>query len=181
MSTIQFNSDIAEGNNEVRIAFYANLGFFIETVQVLEYNLHKLYSYHLAVTEIEEKGVTKQNIIDICKKHDNSYKKTYTKKWTLGQMKDKLAELNVLQNDVIAAFKDINDYRNLIVHKLFQNNLVCHEFSNAENVAKYMQEKLLPMTNIVVECSRMVAKIITAYSDDLHAYKRQFGIPYEGA
>ena len=163
----------------MRIAFYANLGFFIETVQVLEYNLHKLYSYHLAVTEIEEKGVTKQNIIDICKKHDNSYKKTYIQKWTLGEMKDTIAKFHVLQNDVIAAFKDINDYRNFIVHTLFQNNLVCHELKNAEKVARYMQEKLLPMTNIVIECSRMVAKIIKAYSDDLHAYKRQFDIPCE--
>lgn len=52
--TIQFNSDIAEDDSNIRIAFYANIGFFIEIVQMLEFNLRKLICYHNSVTEIEK-------------------------------------------------------------------------------------------------------------------------------
>ena len=46
---IQFNSDIAKGEDEVRIAFYANIGFFIEVAQIFEFNLRKLICYEMSV------------------------------------------------------------------------------------------------------------------------------------
>mgnify|MGYP001059391512 FL=1 len=45
-STFILNSDIAKGDDYVRIAFYSNIGFFIEVAQMLEYNLRKLICYH---------------------------------------------------------------------------------------------------------------------------------------
>ena len=51
---IQFNSDISKDNTEVRIAFYTNIGFFIEVAQMLEFNLRKLICYELSVKEIEK-------------------------------------------------------------------------------------------------------------------------------
>ena len=51
---IQFNSDISKDNTEVRIAFYTNIGFFIEVAQILEFNLRKLICYELSVKEIEK-------------------------------------------------------------------------------------------------------------------------------
>lgn len=56
---IQFNSEIAEGDLNVRIAFYANIGFFIEIAQMLEFNLRKLICYHNSVTEIEKERLRK--------------------------------------------------------------------------------------------------------------------------
>lgn len=38
---VQFNSDIAKDSTETRIAFYANIGFFIEVVQMPKFNLRK--------------------------------------------------------------------------------------------------------------------------------------------
>ena len=43
--TIQINLDIAEGDSNARIAFYANIGFFIEIAQMLEFNIRKLICY----------------------------------------------------------------------------------------------------------------------------------------
>ena len=51
---IQFNSDISKDNTEVRIAFYTNIGFFIEVAQILEFNLRKLICYELSVKEIKK-------------------------------------------------------------------------------------------------------------------------------
>ena len=51
---IQFNSDISKDNTDVRIAFYTNIGFFIEVAQILEFNLRKLICYELSVKEIEK-------------------------------------------------------------------------------------------------------------------------------
>lgn len=55
---IQFNSEIAKDNEEVRIAFYANTGFFIEVAQMLEFNLRKLLCYERSVKEIGREGIT---------------------------------------------------------------------------------------------------------------------------
>ena len=52
--TIQVDNNISTDDQEIRIAFYSNIGFFIEVAQMLEYNLRKLLCYHKSVTEIEE-------------------------------------------------------------------------------------------------------------------------------
>ena len=67
---IQFNSDISKDNTEVRIAFYTNIGFFIEVAQMLEFNLRKLICYELSVKEIEKEDLTKDNVSKICQKYD---------------------------------------------------------------------------------------------------------------
>ncbi len=71
--TIQFNSDIAEGDSNARIAFYANIGFFIEIAQMLEFNLRKLICYHNSITEIEKEKID-MTIIKTAKEIDNNEK-----------------------------------------------------------------------------------------------------------
>lgn len=64
--TIQFDSDISKDNTEIRIAFYSNIGFFLEVAQMLEFNLRKLLCYELSVKEIEKEGLTKEFVSNIC-------------------------------------------------------------------------------------------------------------------
>lgn len=71
------NLNISKDNEDIRIAFYANIGFFIEVVQMLEYNLRKLICYHKSVTEIESFELTKKNVEEICAKYDELYLKSY--------------------------------------------------------------------------------------------------------
>ena len=75
--TIQFNSDISKDNTEIRIAFYSNIGFFLEVAQMLEFNLRKLLCYELSVKEIEKEVLTKEIVSNICHKYDKYYFKTY--------------------------------------------------------------------------------------------------------
>ena len=176
---IQFNSNIAKGNDDIRIAFYANIGFLIEIAQMLEYNLRKLLCYHLSVTEIEQSNFTKDCVISICKNYDDLYFKTYSEKWTLGKLKDEVAKTGLLKSDILDFFKEINDYRVLIVHKIFQNNIVCQKLENADYVADYTKKRLIPMTNKAVACNDLIIRIMNEYKSDLHEYKKQLGIPFE--
>ena len=88
--TIQFNSDIAEGDSNARIAFYANIGFFIEIAQMLEFNLRKLICYYNSVTEIEKEKITQERVKKICDDNDKYYIKTYKDKFTLGRLTKEL-------------------------------------------------------------------------------------------
>ena len=176
---IQFNSNIAKGNADIRIAFYANIGFLIEIAQMLEYNLRKLLCYHLSVTDIEQGDFTKDNVISICKKYDDLYFKTYSDKWTLGRLKDEVAKTGLLKSGVIDFLKEINDYRVLIVHKIFQNNIICKELENADYVSDYTEKRLIPMTNEAVICNDLIIKVMNEYKSDLHDYKKQLGIPFK--
>lgn len=174
---IQFNSNIAQDNSDTRVTFYANIGFLIEVVQMLEYNLRKLLCYHLSVSEIEKNELTKENILSICKKYDDYYFKTYTDKWTLGQLKGEISKLNLLKDDIINYFTEINNYRNLIVHKVFQNNIISHALEDSQKVSEYNKKRLIPMTDKAIAINDLVIKIIGAYRDNLRSYKRQFNIP----
>ena len=129
--TIQFNSDIAEGDSNARIAFYANIGFFIEIVQMLEFNLRKLICYHNSVTEIETEEITQERVKKICDDNDKYYIKTYKDKFTLGRLTKELRNLDILQLDVLDVFDEINEYRILVVHKIFQNNIIVDNFNKA--------------------------------------------------
>lgn len=176
--TIQFNSDISKDNTEIRIAFYSNIGFFLEVAQMLEFNLRKLLCYELSVKEIEKEVLTKENVSNICHKYDEYYFKTYDEKWTLGKLKDKLKEITSLPNDATDLIKEINDYRSFIVHKIFQNNIISENLGKSEMVNNYIETRLVPMTNNAIKTNKMIIKVIESYRNDLRAYKTQVGLMY---
>lgn len=173
---IQFNSDVAKDNTEVRIAFYGNIGFFIEVAQMLEFNLRKLLCYELSVKEIEREGLTKEIVSNTCHKYDEYYFQTYDEKWTLGKLKDKLKEITSLPNNATDLIKEINDYRILIVHKIFQNNVVSGNLCDSNTVNSYTKDKLLPMINKASEINKMIIRVIGLYQNDLRAYKAEVGL-----
>ena len=178
--TIQFNPDIAKGSNETRLSFYANIGFFIELAQMFEFNLRKLLCYELSVKEIEQGELTKERIVDICNKYDGYYNETYTDKWTLGKLKEEVKKLSSLQIEVCNLIQEINDYRILIVHKIFQNNIISNKLNSAKNVQDYIDMRLMPMINKASAVNKCIVKIIKLYRDDLRAYKKQVGIEVFG-
>lgn len=177
--TIQVDNNISTDDQEIRIAFYSNIGFFIEVAQMLEYNLRKLLCYHKSVTEIEEWDLTKERVETICKKYDDYYSKTYEEKYTLGKLTNQLNCIKQLDKKVLKIFTEINDYRILVVHKLFQINFVVDKLRDSKNVLEYTNERLIPMTNKTKSVNDMVINIINAYKEDLHTYKDQVGIEYE--
>lgn len=170
-STFILNSDIAKGDDNVRIAFYSNIGFFIEVAQMLEYNLRKLICYHLSVNEIEAGEINKENVIAICKKYDDYYIKTYDDKLTLGMLIKKLKDCGILQ-EVLLFVGEINEYRIQVVHKIFQNNVVIKKFQETEYVRDYTDKRLIPMIDKAIITNELLIKTIGAYKEDLHAYKR---------
>ncbi len=174
--TIQFNSDIAKESTETRISFYANIGFFIELAQMFEFNLRKLLCYELSVKEIEQGELTKERVISICAKYDEYYNETYTDKWTLGKLRSEVEKLTSLPSEISEIIKEINDYRILIVHKIFQNNVISCNLQSAKTVQEYTDKRLLPMINKASETNKCIVKIIELYRDDLRAYKKQVGI-----
>lgn len=174
--SIQFNSDISKDSTETRIAFYTNIGFFIEVAQMFEFNLRKLLCYESSVKEIEKDGLSKESVTKICGEKDNEYIKTYTDKLTLGQLIGKLEKNASLSNEVIKLIKKINIYRSFIVHKIFQNNIISGNLSKSETVHHYIETKLIPMTNSAIETNKMLIKIIELYRDDLRKYKAQVGL-----
>ncbi len=176
--TIQFNSDISKDNTEIRIAFYSNIGFFLEVAQMLEFNLRKLLCYELSVKEIEKEVLTKEIVSNICHKYDEYYFKTYDEKWTLGKLKDKLKEITLLPNNATDLIKKINDYRSFIVHKIFQNNIISENLSKSEMVNNYIETRLVPMTNNAIKTNKLIIKVIESYRNDLRAYKTQVGLMY---
>ena len=173
---IQFNSDISSDDTEVRIAFYANIGFFIEVAQMLEFNLRKLLCYELSVKEIEKEGLAKEIVSRICHKYDEYYFQTYDEKWTLCRLKNELTKSTSLPNNATDLIKEINDYRILIVHKIFQNNIISGNLSNSKIVNSYIEEKLIPMTNKASEFNKMIIRMIELYRNDLRAYKAKVGL-----
>lgn len=84
-----------------------------------------------------------------------------------------------LDEKVLKIFTEINDYRILVVHKLFQINVVVDKLRDSKNVLEYMNERLIPMTNKTKSVNDMVINIINVYKEDLHTYKDQVGIEYE--
>lgn len=143
---------------------------------MLEFNLRKLICYELSVKEIEKEGLTKDNVSKICQKYDEYYFQTYDEKWTLGRLKDKLKEITSLPNNATDLIKEINDYRILIVHKIFQNNVISGNLSDSKTVNSYIKEKLIPMTNKASEINKMIIRVIGLYQNDLRAYKAKVGL-----
>ena len=170
--TIQFNSDIAKGNEAVRISFYANIGFFIEVAQMFEFNLRKLICYERSVKEIEQGEITKENVERICAKYDQYYDDSYLKKpkFTLGKLIKEAKNDSSIPTEFFDFLEKLNDFRVNLVHKVFQNN-------NAEFVLEYTNKRIIPMTNKAIEINRTIIGIIDLYRSDLHDYKVQVGLP----
>lgn len=174
--TIQFNSDIAKESTETRISFYANIGFFIELAQMFEFNLRKLLCYELSVKEIESGELTKERVATICAKFDEYYNETYTDKWTLGKLRNEVEKLTSLPSEISEIIKEINDYRNLIVHKIFQNHVISCSLQSAQTVQEYIDKRLLPMISKASTINKWIVKIIELYRDDLQSYKARVGV-----
>ena len=177
--TILFNSDIAKESNETRISFYANIGFFIELAQMFEFNLRKLLCYELSVKEIEQGDLTKERVETICAKYDEYYYTTYNDKWMLGKLRNEVEKLTSLTSEISEIIKEINDYRNLVVHKIFQNNVVSGNLTSAKKVQKYINTRLLPMINKAQYTNKVVVEEIKKQREVLRNYKIQVGIKTE--
>ena len=173
---IQYNSEIAKNNPDVCVALYANIGFFIEIAQVLEYNLRKLLCYELSVEEIEKSSLSKETVEEICKKYDEYYLNTYQDRWTLGKLKDEVMKLTSMPKTIGDNIKKINDYRIMIVHKIFQNNIETGALSDSATVLNYLNQKLIPMTDETKALNDLIIKMIKVYREDLHLYKNQFSL-----
>ena len=169
--TILTDSKISKDDEHIRIGFYANIGYFIHISQMLEYNLRKLICYFKSVEEIESDEITKERVDEIHKKYDEYYLRTYKDKYTLGKLKDEVNKHNVLKPEVIAIFKEINDYRTKVVHMIFQNNITCNELEQSDKVLDYIMQRLVPMSNKVTDTNSLVLKCIETYQEDFRKYK----------
>ena len=96
----------------------------------------------------------------------------------MGRLKDKLKESTSLPSDATDLIKEINDYRILIVHKIFQNNVISGNLSDSKTLNSYIEERLIPMTNKAIEVNKMIIRVIELYRNDLQAYKAEVGFIY---
>lgn len=179
--SIHFDTDIAKGNDAVRISFYANIGFFIEVAQMFEFNLRKLICYERSVKEIEQGEITKENVERICAKYDQYYDDSYLKKpkFTLGKLIKEAKNESSIPTEFFDFLEELNDFRVSLVHKVFQSNIIRHDFDSAEFVLEYTNKRIIPMTNRAIEINKAIIEIIDLYRVDLRDYKRQVGIPIE--
>lgn len=76
-------------------------------------------------------------------------------------------------------FDDVIKFRNVVVHKIFQYNVINKQFEKPDFVNDYVEKRLIPMINDAMKINKMVIKIINLYKEDLHKYKREFNIPFE--
>ena len=176
--SIQYDSDSAKGNEAVRISFYANIGFFIEVAQMFEFNLRKLICYERSVKEIEQGEITKEKVERICTRYDQYYDDTYLgkSKFTLGKLINESKSDPSIPKEFFDFLDELNEFRVNLVHKIFQNNIIRHDFDSAEFVLEYTNKRIIPMTNKAIEINRAIIGIIDLYRSDLHNYKSQVGI-----
>ena len=165
--TVQFNTNISEDDTDIRIAFYANIGFFIEIAQMLEFNLRKLICYHKSVTEIEATEITKENVEKICKSYDDYYDETYKAKHTLGRLTEGLRKVQVIDSKILDRFSEINKYRNQVVHMIFQNNIIVDKLKSSIYVFDYNQNRLIPMIKITEATNNFVIQMINSLKKSL--------------
>ena len=181
MISVQFNSNIAQGNDDVRVSFYANIGFFIEVAQMFEFNLRKLICYERSVKEIEQCKLTKENVECICAKYDQYYDDTYLgkSKFTLGRLIRESKKDSSIPNEFFDLLDELNDFRVSLVHKIFQNNIISHDFDSAEFVLKYTNDRIIPMTNKAIETNKKIIVFIKDFQTLLHKHKKDVGISIE--
>lgn len=174
--SIHFNSDIAKGDDNTRIAFYANIGFFLEVAQMFEFNLRKLICYERSVKEIEKGEINKENIVRICSKYDKFYENTYSGKFTLGKIVKESRKESSISSDFFDFLDEINEFRNLLVHKIFQNNVITNNLASPDLVNEYTKKRIIPMTDKAIIINKAIVGIVDTYRTDLREYKKQFGI-----
>lgn len=170
--TILMDTNISEDNEQVRIALYANIGFFIQVAQMLEYNLRKLICYVRSVNEIETGEITTERVQTIYDKYNSYYDNTYFEKYTLGRLLNENKELNLFDEKVYQMFDEINKYRIKIVHMIFQNNVVVDELRSSDKVLEYTNTRLVPMINKTKALNDFVIKTINVYKEDFEEYKK---------
>ena len=146
---------------------------------MLEFNLRKLICYERSVKEIEQGALTKENVEQICTKYDKYYDNTYLKKanFTLGKLIKESRENSSIPQDFFDFLKELNDFRVNLVHKIFQNNIIRHDFDSAEFVLEYTNKRIIPMTSRAIEINKAIIKITDLYRIDLHDYKTCVGVP----
>lgn len=171
--TVHLNSGISRDNTEIRIAFYANIGFFIEIAQMIEMNLRKLICYYKSVTEIEATEITSENVEKIVKLYDDYYDKTFKDKYTLGKLTKELIKVQVIDSKILDMFDEINKYRIQVVHMIFQNNIIVKKLEDSKYVLEYNQNRLIPMINLANETNKFVIQMINTYKESLREYKTQ--------
>ena len=176
--SVQFNSDIAKGDDNIRISFYANIGFFIEVAQMFEFNLRKLICYERSVKEIEKGKITKENVEKICSKYDKYYDDTYSakSKFTLGKLIEESKKDSSIPKVIFDFLDQLNDFRIIIVHKIFQKNVISHSLESAHLVLDYTNKRIIPMTNKAIEINKIIIDEIDLYRNNLHNYKTRVGI-----
>ncbi len=177
MFTVYGNSEIAKGDENAMLAFYAIIGFFIEVAQMLEYNLRKLLCYEQSVKEIESGELTKERVTEICDKYDKYYDDTYADRLTLGMLVNRIKKDSSLLNDFVSKLTEVNQYRVKIVHSIFQININTLNLADPNTVRDYTDKRLIPMTNMTIEINRAIINIIGEYRKDLHEYKSKVGLP----
>ena len=174
--SIQYDSDIAKGNEAVRISFYANIGFFLEVAQMFEFNLRKLICYERSVKEIENAVLTKENVEQICAKFNKYYDDSYNDRFTLGKLVNESKVNSSIPKDFFDFMTELNKFRIFIVHQLFQRNIINHDFESAKFVHDYTSKRIVPMTNRAIKVNKAIINIIDLYRTDLRDYKKQVGI-----
>lgn len=179
--SIQFDSNIAKGNDAVRISFYANIGFFIELAQMFEFNLRKLICYERAINEIGAAELTKENVEQICARCDKYYKKSYRKcsNSTFGRLIAEAKDKSEIPLEFFDALSEINRFRVQLVHRIFQNNIELNWFESADHVSEYTTMRLIPMIEKADKINKEMLAIIEDYRTRLHVYKSQVGILLE--
>ena len=169
--TILTDLNISKDDEQVRVGLYANIGYFIQMSQMLEYNLRILLCYAKSLEEIESGEITTSRVNEIHNKYHDYYLSTYKDRFALGRLKDEVAKLNLFEPDVIAIFKEINDYRTQVVHKIFQNNNNSKVFEQSDNVLEYIMNRLIPMAENATTANEFVVKCIEAHREDFREYK----------
>ncbi len=176
MFEIYGNSEIAKGDENTRLVFYASIGFFVEVAQMLEYNLRKLLCYEKSVKEIENGELTKERVGAICEKYDKYYDDTYIKKFTLGVLIGELEKEDDLLKEFIKFLKEVNEFRRKLVHSIFQSNITTKNLANPKMVRDYTEQRIILMTNKSIELNKAIINFIGVYREDLHTYKQQVGL-----
>ena len=143
--------------------------------------MRKLICYERSVKEIEQGEITKENVERICAKYDQYYDDSYLKKpkFTLGKLIKEAKNESSIPTEFFDFLEELNDFRVSLVHKVFQSNIIRHDFDSAEFVLEYTNKRIIPMTNRAIEINKAIIEIIDLYRVDLRDYKRQVGIPIE--
>ena len=98
-------------------------------------------------------------------------------KFTLEKLIKKSKIDSSISKEFFDFLEELNDFRVNLVHKIFQNNIVRHNFDSAEFVLEYTNKRIIPITNKAIEINQAMIGIIDLYRDDLHDYKSRVGIP----